>query len=204
MIRYLIKYWDKLLGAAWEHLLLVFTAMLLSLLLAAVLTLLCERFQSLGKVLLHLLSMLYSVPSLALLALMIPLTGLGKTTAVIVLVFYNQYLLLRNFLAGLGEVDKSVVEAATGMGMTPMQVLVRIKLPLSKRALAAGIRIALISTVSIATIAASVNAGGLGELLFDGLRTMNTAKIVWGSLLSALLAFLLDAGLGWAEKRVGF
>ena len=95
-----------------------------------------------------------------------------------------------------------MVEAATGLGMSSMQVLVRIKLPLSKRPMIAGIRIALVSTVSIATIAASINAGGLGTILFDGLRTMNASKILWGSILSALLAVLLDWFLGAVEKRL--
>ena len=136
-------------------------------------------------------------------ALLIPLTGLGRTTAVTVLVVYNQYLLLRNFLAGLDSVDESIVEAAVGMGMAPMQLLFKIKLPLAKKAIVAGIRIALVATVSIATIAASINAGGLGTILFDGLRTMNYAKIVWGSVLSALLAILIDVLLRLLEKKWG-
>ena len=134
-------------------------------------------------------------------ALLIPLTGLGRTTAVTVLVVYNQYLLLRNFLAGLENVDESIVEAAVGMGMAPMQLLFKIKLPLAKKAIIAGIRIALVATVSIATIAASINAGGLGAILFDGLRTMNYAKIVWGSVLSALLAISIDVLLRLLEKK---
>lgn len=149
-----------------------------------------------------LLSMIYSIPSLAMFALLIPLTGLGRTTAILVLVIYNQYLLLQNFLAGLNGIDKSISEAAMGMGMTPMQALVKIKLPLSRKAFIAGIRIAMVATVSIATIAASINAGGLGTILFDGLRTMNPAKIIWGSLLSALLALLIDGLLRFAEKRL--
>jgi osmoprotectant transport system permease protein len=145
--------------------------------------------------------MIYSIPSLALFALLIPVTGLGMTTAVTGLVIYNQYLLLRNFLTGLKEVDRGIVEAAVGMGMTQMQVLWKIKLPLSKKALIAGIRIALVSTVGIATIAASINAGGLGTILFDGLRTMNTAKILWGSILSAAMAIGLDRLLILLEKK---
>ncbi len=84
--------------------------------------------------------------------------------------------------------------------MTPMQTLIKIKLPLSRKAFIAGIRIAMVATISIATIAASINAGGLGTILFDGLRTMNPAKILWGSLLSALLAILIDRILRLAEK----
>ena len=197
-----MTYYDKLFGAAVEHWQIILVSMALSLAVAMILTVLCDLHPLISGVMLSFLSVVYSVPSLAMLAILIPVTGLGRTTAIVVLVIYNQYLLLRNFIAGLDGVDKSVVEAATGLGMSSMQVLVRIKLPLSKRPMIAGIRIALVSTVSIATIAASINAGGLGTILFDGLRTMNASKILWGSILSALLAVLLDWFLGAVEKRL--
>lgn len=203
MIDYLTRYYDRLLTATLEHLEIVLAAMVFSLILAAVLTVLCNYSVKVSRLLVNILSMIYSIPSLAMLALFIPLTGLGTKTAIIVLVIYNQYLLLRNFLAGLDEVDKGVVEAATGMGMTKLQVLWKIKLPLARKPFVAGMRIALVSTVSIATIAASINAGGLGTILFDGLRTMNTAKILWGSLLSAALALLVDRVLALAERHAG-
>ena len=201
MIEYASRYYDKLFAATLEHLEIVVITLLISLAIAALLTILCSYSKTLSRVLLNLFSMIYSVPSLALLALLIPVTGLGKKTAIIALVIYNQYLLLRNFLAGLDGVDRSIVEAATGMGMTHMQRLWKVQVPLSKGALIAGLRIALVSTVGIATIAASINAGGLGSILFDGLRTMNTAKILWGSLLSALLAVGIDQLLSLVERK---
>jgi osmoprotectant transport system permease protein len=201
MIDYIMKHYDDLIAATLEHLLLVLLALVISLIVAAALTILCSYSKAASNVTLGLLSMVYSIPSLAMFALLIPLTGLGRTTAVTVLVVYNQYLLLRNFLAGLDNVDESIVEAAVGMGMAPMQLLFKIKLPLAKKAIIAGIRIALVATVSIATIAASINAGGLGAILFDGLRTMNYAKIVWGSVLSALLAISIDVLLRLLEKK---
>ncbi len=202
MIAYALRYYDKLLAAAWEHLQIVGFTLLISLALAALLTVLCSYSKTLSRVLLNLFSMIYSVPSLALLALLIPITGLGRKTAIVALVIYNQYLLLRNFLAGLDGGDSSVVEAATGMGMTHLQLLWKVPMPLAKKALIAGLRIALVSTVGIATIAASINAGGLGTILFDGLRTMSTAKILWGSLLSALLAVGIDRLLTLIEKKM--
>ncbi len=201
MIQYASKYYDKLLAALLEHLGIVLVALATSLVLAAALTVLCSFSGRLSRALLGFLSMIYSIPSLALLVLLIPITGLGQKTAIIALVIYNQYLLLRNFLAGLDGVDPAVLEAASAMGMTHMQRLVRVQVPLAKASIIAGIRIALVSTVGIATIAASINAGGLGTLLFDGLRTMNTAKILWGSVLSAILAIGLDRVLTYAEHR---
>ena len=200
MIDYAVRYSDRLLKATLEHLEIVVITLLISLVIAAALTVACSYSKRLSRLLLNVLSMVYSIPSLALLALLIPVTGLGKKTAILVLVIYNQYLLLRNFLAGLDGVDRAVVEAATGMGMTHMQQLIRVQVPLAKGALIAGLRIALVSTVGIATIAASINAGGLGTLLFDGLRTMNIAKILWGSLLSAVLAVGIDQLLISVER----
>lgn len=203
MTEYLVRYYGKLGEALLEHLELVAISLVLSLAVAAVLTLLCVYSRAVSKVLVTLLSAIYSVPSLAMFAMLIPLTGLGLPTAILVLVVYNQYLLLRNFISGLDGVDAGVVEAATGMGMTKLQVLQKIRLPLSKKALFAGVRIATVSTIGIATIAASINAGGLGTILFDGMRTMNVSKILWGSILAAGLALLANALLGFAENKLG-
>lgn len=202
MTDYFLKYHGRLLIALLEHIELVSLCLVFSILIAVMLTVFCTYSKALSKLLLSLLSMIYSIPSLALFAIMIPLTGLGRSTAVIVLTVYNQYLLLQNFISGLNEVDRAVVDAATGMGMTKLQILFKIKIPLSKKALFAGIRIAMVSTVSIATIAASINAGGLGTILFDGLRTMNVNKIIWGSLLSGGLAVITNFLLGLAERRL--
>ena len=202
MIAYAVRYYDKLGKALAEHLQMVLIALALSLILAAALTILAMLSRPAGKALTQFFSAVYSIPSLALFALMMPLTGLGKTTAIIVLVFYNQYLLLRNFITGLNEVDPAIVEAATGLGMTFSQVLFRVRLPLSKKALFVGIRLAVVSTIGIATIAASINAGGLGWILFDGLRTSNNIKILWGCILSAGLAIAANFALVQAEKRI--
>jgi len=203
MIEYFVKYSDKLLTALAEHVCLVLISLFFSLLLAALLTLLSSYSSLMSKLLVSLFSMIYSIPSLAMFAMLIPLTGLGRTTAILVLVVYNQYLLLRNFITGFDEVEPAIVEAATGMGMTTFQVLTKVRLPLSRAAIFAGIRLALVSTIGIATIAAQVNAGGLGAVLFDGLRTFNMNKILWGSLLSAGLAVGANLLLGFAEKKLG-
>lgn len=207
MIEYLKKHPEKIFVPFLEHVQIVLITLAFSIVIAAVLTLLALKYRRLQNVLGQFLAILYSIPSLAFFALLIPITGLGRTTAIIVLTVYNQYLLVRNFLTGLQEVDPAAVEAAKGIGMTWMQVVRIVQLPLAKPAIIAGIRLAVVSTVGIATIAASINAGGLGSLLFDGLRTMNIAKIMWGSLLSAGLAIVLNAGLskvGIRYRKRGF
>lgn len=202
MIQYALNSWDKLGKALWEHLEMLVITLLLALVIAALLTMAAMFSRMLGNILIYLFSVIYSIPSLALFAILIPVTGLGRTTAVTVLVVYCQYLLLRNFITGLYEVDPAVIEAATGMGMTRFQILFKIRLPLAKRALFTGIRLAVVSTIGIATIAAFINAGGLGSILYDGLRTMNLYKILWGSILSAGLAIAANTMLGRLEKKL--
>ena len=202
MIDYLIRHPEKITIPLWQHIELVAVTLVLSVVLAAGFTVLSLNRPRLSDMLNQLLSVVYSIPSLALFAVLIPMTGLGRVTAVIVLTAYNQYLLLRSFTTGLREVDPAVVEAARGIGMTEWQLLTHIQVPLAKRALFAGIRLAVVSTIGIGTIAASINAGGLGSLLFEGLRTMNMAKILWGSLLSAGLAISVNAVLKLVEQRV--
>ena len=202
MIDFLLSHPEKVITPLLEHISLTAITLAFSVLLASALTVLAVVMPVIGNMLTVVFSVVYSIPSLALFALMIPLTGLGKTTAVIVLCAYNQYLLLGNFLTGLNEVDPGVREAAKGIGMTTMQELFLVQIPLARKALFAGIRLAMVSTIGIGTIAAAINAGGLGTLLFDGLRTMNTAKILWGSLLSAVLAVSANGLLKLAEKGV--
>lgn len=201
MLDYLKEHPEKIYEPLIGHIQIVLITLALSCLLAAVLTMWAMRSERTAAALNAFFAAVYSVPSLALFALLIPFTGLGMTTAIIVLVVYNQYLLLRNFITGLKEVDPAVVEAARGLGMTDSQVIWKVQVPLAKRALFAGVRLAVVSTIGIGTIAAAINAGGLGSLLFNGLRTMNAAKILWGSILTAGLAVMINWLLSLAEKR---
>ena len=202
MIEYFKRHPDKVIGPLTEHIWLVLVTLVISLVIASFLTVVAMRSEKVSNLLNNFFSLVYSIPSLALFALLIPITGLGRISAVIVLTLYNQYLLLRNFTTGLREADPVACEAAKGIGMTDMQILTRIRIPLARKAIFAGIRLAVVSTVGIATIAASINAGGLGILLFEGLRTMNIPKILWGSVLSAGMAVLLNAVLKMIEERM--
>lgn len=202
MIEFISKYPDKVMNPLIQHIELVLLTLAVSLIIAAALTVPAMRSERLKLFLNSLFSVIYSIPSLALFALLIPVTGLGRPSAIIVLTLYNQYLLLRNFTAGLSEVDPVVCEAAKGIGMTEIQILYKVRLPLARKAIFAGIRLAVVSTIGIGTIAAAINAGGLGVLLLDGLRTMNTAKILWGSILSAGLAILINRVLKVIENRL--
>lgn len=201
MIEYLLKYPDKILTPLLEHLEITVITLFFSLILSIILMIISVKFESIENFLLQLFSVIYSIPSLSIFALLVPLFGLGKVSAIIVLTIYNQFILLRNFLAGINEVKPGILEAARGMGMSDIQRLWKVQIPLSKRSIFSGIRLASVSTIGIGTIAATINAGGLGKLLFDGLRTMNTTKILWGSLLSALLAIMINFVLKKLEDR---
>ena len=200
MIAYLSKHPEKIINPFVSHIMLVLLTLVISVILAVLLTIVAVLVRNIGNLFLQIFSVIYSIPSLALFAILIPVTGLGLKTAVIVLVLYNQYLLLRNFLVGINEVDPGVLEAARGIGMKPLEILWIIQAPLAKKAIYAGIRLAVVSTIGIGTIASSINAGGLGDLLFDGLRTMNSVKILWGSLLSAFLAISINYVLKLFEE----
>lgn len=202
MINYFLRYHDKLLKAFMEHLEILLITLAISVLLAALLTVWAYCSPVAAKVLVGLFSMVYAIPSLALFAILVPFTGLGKVTAILVLVLYNQHLLLRNALEGLNSVDPAIVEAAAGMGMSISQILYHVRMPLAVKPILGGIRLALVSTVGIATIAASINAGGIGSILLDGLRTLNTAKILWGTLMSAGLAIVVNGMLNAIEKKI--
>lgn len=139
-------------------------------------------------------SLLYSIPSFAFFVLLLPLFGLGIRTAVVVLTIYCEYILLRSFITGIRTIDPQLVEVARGIGMTDFQVFWHIQFPLALPAIFSGIQVALASTMAIATIAATINAGGLGELLFTGLQAQQIVPILWGIFLTIALT-LLCAGI---------
>jgi len=201
MLRYWADYHSKILTCFGQHLLITALVLVASVLLAAVLTIVLLPHRRASQLVVNLLGALYSIPSLALFALMIPLLGLGLGPALVVLVLYNQFLLVRNFVDGFNQVDPALVEAATGLGMTPLQVLTQVRFPLAFPVLAAGLRLALISTIGITTIAAVVGAGGVGTILFEGLQSQDPVKLIWGTLLVGGLAVAANVAMGALERR---
>lgn len=202
MLGYFAEHSDLLMGAFWEHLQIVSVTLLISILLATVISYLLLSSEKATNMVVQLFSVIYSIPSMALFAMLIPLLGLGNSTAIPVLVAYNQYLLIRNIMTGMQNVDKSLLEAGTGMGMSHFQLVTKIQVPLAMPSIVAGIRLAIISTTGIAVIAATINAGGLGKILLSGLRTMNVYKIAWGTILSVVIALAADLILKHVEKMM--
>ena len=200
-MQYLINNLPRVSVLFGQHLYLTVMALLIAVVLGIPLGILIYQVRWLRGPVLSVLGVIYTIPSLSLLILLIPLTGLSPTTAIIVLVAYAQLVLVRNTLAGLSGVDPHIIEAARGMGMNGWQQLWRVELPLAAPVILAGVRLATIAIVGIGTVAAFISAGGLGVLLFEGVRTSNYDKIVAGAIAVSLLAFAVNALLRALEKR---
>lgn len=192
----MIEYWqyahDKLLEATWGHIQLVGISLIIGILIASIAVFYLHNNLKVMSRTIYFFTAFYAIPSLALFALLIPISGLGKTTAIIALVLYCQSILLRSFNNAISEVDPKMVETALGLGMTENQVLLKVQLPLAIKPILTGIQIAATSVIGIATIAATINAGGLGTILFDGLRSTSLVKLAWGTLLAAGLCLVFN------------
>ena len=183
-----------------EHLLLVALSLAIALAIALPLGVLVARNRRAGAIVLGVVGVIYTIPSLALLAILVAVLGLGTPTAIVALVAYAQMLLVRNIAEGLRAVSPAAVDAARGLGFTSLQSLVRVELPLALPAIVGGIRIATVSLIGIATIAAWIDAGGLGALVFTGLHQDDPQKILAGSLAAVALALVADGALRLAER----
>jgi osmoprotectant transport system permease protein len=184
-----------------QHLLLVGEVLAISLLIAVPLGVWMARSPGLRGPVMSVLGVIYTIPSLSLFVLLIPLSGLGVTTAVIALVAYAQMMLVRNWVTGLTGIDPTIIEAARGIGMSGWQRFWQVEFPLALPLLLAGIRLAALSTIGIGTIAAYISAGGLGTLLFEGVTTANYDKILAGSLAVSALAIAVNYFLRFLERR---
>lgn len=198
---YLFRRWDRVWALTLEHLTLSGTAILVALVFAIPLGILAARAPRVSTPLLAFLGALYTIPSLAFLALLIPSLGIGRRPAIVVLAVYAQIFLVRNIAAGLRGVDPPTLEAARGLGMTRWQEFWRVRWPLALPVMIAGLRTAAVTTISLATIAAWIGAGGLGTLLFEGITRDDPDRILAGAIAITTLAVLTDALLRFAESR---
>ncbi|MDB5070848.1 MAG: binding-protein-dependent transport system inner rane component [Candidatus Eremiobacteraeota bacterium] len=185
-----------------QHVVLVFVSLLIALVIALPLGVVAARNARAGSVILAVTGALYTIPSLALLALLVAAIGLGQATAIVALVVYAQMILIRGVVAGLRGVDPALVDAARGLGFTARQTLLRVEFPAALPVMLGGVRVATVSLVALATVAAWINAGGLGVLLFEGIGTNNPDKIFAGALAAAVLAIAADLLLRGAERAV--
>jgi len=198
---YLFSHPQEVLTLVLQHLQMTGIALVVAILVSVPISLLVTRVGWLRIPVLGSLGILYTIPSLALIIFLVPIFGLNATSVIVAMVLYTQVILVRNLAVGLDGINPAVVEAARGMGMSVWQRWWRVQVPLVLPVFIAGVRIAAIVAIAIATIGAKFNAGGLGKLLFDGIQTTGYDKIVAGSIAVALLAFAINALLLWLEKR---
>jgi osmoprotectant transport system permease protein len=187
-----------------EHLRLVLASVSIAAVIGVALGILVTRRAGLRRYALGFANIMQTVPSLALFGFLIPvpfLGGIGERTAIIALVLYALLPVLRNTLTGILGVDAAVRDSAIAMGMTDRQRLWYVELPLAARTIFAGLRIAVVTTIGTATIAAAIGAGGLGVFIFRGVASVDTTEILAGAVPAALMALAADGGLGWIEHR---
>jgi osmoprotectant transport system permease protein len=205
--QFLQQSWLELLVLTREHLFLVFVSTGLAILLGVPLGILLTRVKSLQTPVLGIANVMQTIPSLALFGLLIPIPfvgGIGARTAIIALALYSFLPVIRNTVTGISGIDAKVREAATAMGLTDWQTLKMVELPLAMPVILTGIRVAVVISVGVATIAAAVGAGGLGTYIFRGLRQNDNNLLLAGAISSAILALVADFALGQFEKSFEF
>ena len=185
-----------------EHLSISAISLALGILVAVPLGILLSKYEKMSKGVMGVASVLQTIPSFALLAMMIPIFGVGKKTAVSALFIYCLLPILRNTFLGLTSVTPSAVDAAKGMGMEERQILTKVKIPLALPVIMAGIRLSAVYVLAWTTLAAYVGAGGLGDFIFNGLNNYVPPMILWGTIPITVLALLTDYLFGKLEKRL--
>ena len=191
---------DRILLKSLEHLTIASTALLLSLLVAIPLGIILTRQERLAPMVLGLANVIMTIPSLALLAFMLPFLGIGNKPAIAALSLYALMPIMRNTYTGITKVPSSLIEAGRGMGMTDFQLLYSVELPLALAVILAGIRTTFVILIGWATMAAFIGGGGLGQLIWSGLTNLNYNLILSGAIPAALLALLADFILGHLES----
>lgn len=202
MVAYFNEYGSQMLSKSAEHLYISVIALLLGIVIAVPLGILLTRTPKVANVVISLTSALQTVPSLALLALMIPFFGVGKFPAIIALFIYSLLPILRNTYIGMKNVDANYRDVAKGMGMTNFESIRMVELPLALPTIMAGIRLAAVYVIAWATLASYIGAGGLGDLIFSGLNNYQPPLIFAGTIPVTILALAADFFLGILEKHL--
>ncbi|TQR14181.1 ABC transporter permease [Psychrobacillus soli] len=192
--------WQEVLEATSVHIQLVFFSMLIAIVLGIGLGILITRVPKLSTIVLGGAGIMQTIPSLALLGFMIPIFGIGVNTAIAALFLYSLLPIIRNTYTGIKDVNKATVEAAKGMGMTSLQVLIKVELPLAIPMIMAGVRTAAVINVGTATLAAFIGAGGLGDFIFLGITRGIDGLILLGAIPAALLAIILEIFFTYLER----
>lgn len=205
VVRFMVQNYDQVLDLTLEHLWLVGISTLFAMLIGIPLGILIAHRQHFNKPVLAGANIIQTIPSLALFGFLLPVPWLGARSdrlAILALTLYALLPIIRNTYTGICGVDPAVVEAGRGMGLTESQLLLQVELPLAVSVILSGVRVAVVISVGLATIAAAIGAGGLGEFIFRGLAMVDNRVILAGAIPAAILALLADVGVGWLERRL--
>ena len=197
-----IERYDWFLELTWQHLYLSGIAIGIATVIGLVLAIWISEWKPASKYVLGINNLIYTIPAISLLGFLLPLSGIGNTTAVIALTVYALLPMIRNTYTGIDQIDPDIIEAAKGMGCTRGQLIWKIKLPLALPVILAGFRNMVVMTIALAGICSYLGAGGLGLAIYRGITTNNQAMTIAGSLLIALLALVLDGLIGAFEKHI--
>jgi len=206
VVRFMLQNRTQVLDLTLEHVLLVALSTVFAVLVGVPLGVLIAHRTKLNKPVLATANIIQAIPSLALFGFLLPVPWLGERsdrTAILALTLYALLPIIRNTYTGIRGVDLAVVEAGRGMGLTEFQLLFQVELPLAVSVILSGIRVAAVISVGLATIAAAIGAGGLGEFIFRGLAMVDNRVILAGAIPAAILALATDLSLGWLERRLG-
>lgn len=193
---------DYILMLTWEHTWLILVSVTIAIIAGVLVGVLITYSRVAAHGVLYVCQILMTIPSLAMLGLLLPLFGIGVTTGIIALVLYSLLPIVRNTYIGIQEIDPTIIEAARGMGMQELTILRRIKIPMAFPVIMAGIRTAVVMVIGIGAIAAYINAGGLGNLIFRGISQFNQQLILIGAICISLLAIIADLLLKQVERRL--
>lgn len=202
MADFLSKNYADLLAKCGEHLYISAISLILGIIVAVPIGILLIRSKKVAKIVMAIASILQTVPSFALLALMIPLFGVGVKPAIAALFIYSLLPIMRNTYLGIDGVNKDLLDAAKGMGMSRSQVLFKVQIPMAMPVIMSGIRLSAVYVLAWATLASYVGAGGLGDYIFNGLDNAILPMVIWGTIPVTLMAILIDFLLGRIEDRL--
>jgi osmoprotectant transport system permease protein len=197
---WVVRNWDQIIDRTWEHVTLTVVSVAIGMALSLGLSIVALRWRRTYAPITWVTGLLYTIPSLALFALLVPIVGLNASNAVIALTSYTLLILIRNTVAGIDGVPPSVVEAADGMGYTRRARFWKMEVPLALPAIVAGIRIATVTTVGLVTVTAVLGLGGYGFFILRGLDTFFWTQIIVGVTLSVALATVFDLSFVWAQR----
>lgn len=192
MIKFWNRYSEKIIEYSIEHIQLVIISVTLAFLICIPLYFLSKKYKAFYTIINGIVNAIYTIPSLALFALCVPVIGIGKPAAILALTGYNLFIIFKNTCVGFNTISPMLIEAGRGIGYSPVQLFLKIELPQALPSIFAGLKLASTMTVGLATIASTVNGGGLGKLMFDGLKRRYMSEVLWATLISAVLTLAFN------------